>query len=287
MIVSRPFRYRTRWMSKWHTVTLHHIITVYNNMFNHMDGIMQPLAEKNTHWKENLFFAMKFARQKLSKYYTEVTPMTDMLPISAHILEPIWKLRSFRKWDKGMDITRDEETDYTTQFPEALLTYVENEYCAEHRYLADIKPESILINNQFSPVTDWTYSQSLCNPSDLSSDDEVYLTPSVSNGSGPSPRVRLWVGNELVPNWWFGLWIQPNSQFGYGSMVNSQSIWIERVVSGSIWGFIYCSCFCSLKIVYYENRAFSSEYVVLVCFAVCDIDYFGICIFPFIYCILA
>jgi len=38
--VLRPFRYWTRWMSKRDTVTLHHVIIVYNDMFDHMDGMM-------------------------------------------------------------------------------------------------------------------------------------------------------------------------------------------------------------------------------------------------------
>jgi len=36
-------------------------------MFDHMDGMMRALAKKKTQWKENLFFAMKLAQQKLSK----------------------------------------------------------------------------------------------------------------------------------------------------------------------------------------------------------------------------
>ena len=39
MEVLRPFRYWTLWMSKRHTVTLHHVITLYNDMFDHMDGV--------------------------------------------------------------------------------------------------------------------------------------------------------------------------------------------------------------------------------------------------------
>jgi len=57
--VLRPFRYWTLWMSKRHTVTVHHDITVYNDMFDHMDGIMRALAKKKTEWKDNLFFAVK------------------------------------------------------------------------------------------------------------------------------------------------------------------------------------------------------------------------------------
>jgi len=54
-------------MSKRHMVTLHYITTVYNDMFDHMDGIMQDLAKKKTQRKADLYFAVKFARQKLSK----------------------------------------------------------------------------------------------------------------------------------------------------------------------------------------------------------------------------
>ena len=119
-------------MSMRHTVTLHHIITVYNDMFDHMDGMMQALARKKTPWKEDWFFAVKLTRQKLSKYYTEVTPMMGILLISAHILDSFWKLRSFRKWDKGLDINPEDETFYTSQYQEGFLKYVENEYCAKH-----------------------------------------------------------------------------------------------------------------------------------------------------------
>ena len=48
-------------MSKWHMVTLHHVITVYNDMFYHIDGVMQALARNNTQWKEELNFTVKVA----------------------------------------------------------------------------------------------------------------------------------------------------------------------------------------------------------------------------------
>jgi hypothetical protein len=68
-------------------------------MFDQMDGMMRALAEKKTQWNEDLFFAVKLARQKLLKYYGKVTLTMDMLRISAHILDPFCKLRSFRKCD--------------------------------------------------------------------------------------------------------------------------------------------------------------------------------------------
>jgi hypothetical protein len=75
---------------------------------------------------------VKCARQKLSKYYTEVSPTTGMLLISAHIFGPFRKLRSFKQWDKGMDINPKDETSYTTQYQEAVVKYVENKYCKKH-----------------------------------------------------------------------------------------------------------------------------------------------------------
>jgi len=79
-------------MSKRHKGTLHHIITLYNDIFDHMDGVTRALAKKKTPWEEHLFFAVKSARQKLSKYSTEVTPTTGMLLISAHSLDCFRKL---------------------------------------------------------------------------------------------------------------------------------------------------------------------------------------------------
>jgi len=62
-----------------------------------MDGVMRDLAKKETPWKEDLFFAVKLPRQQLSKYYTEVTPSTGMLLITAHILDPFGKFGLFRQ----------------------------------------------------------------------------------------------------------------------------------------------------------------------------------------------
>jgi len=142
-----------------------------------MDGVMRAFAKKITQWKEDLFFAVKLAGQKLSKYYAEVTPTTGMLRISAHIVDHFRKLRSFRKWDKGMDINPEDETSYTTQYQEAFLKYVENEYCAKHRRVPVNKLETVPSNNLLpSPTASGSY-QSSFDPYDLSSDDEEYLMP--------------------------------------------------------------------------------------------------------------
>jgi len=152
MEVLRPLLYWTLWMSKMHIVTVHHVITVYHVMLDHMDGVMRALAETMTQWKADLYFAVKFARPKLSKNHSQGNPTTWMLLISAHIFDPFRKLQSFRKWDKGMDISREDETSYTTQYQEEVLKDVEKEYCTKRRPLPVTKPESIPYNNLFSPT---------------------------------------------------------------------------------------------------------------------------------------
>jgi len=175
--VLRPFWYWTLWMSKRHTFTLHQVITVYNDMFDHMAGVMRALAKKKTQWKEDIFFAVKLARRKLSKYYAEVTPTTGMLLISAHILDPFRKLRSFRKWDRGIDINPQNESSYTTQYQEAFLKYVGNEYSAKHRRVPLNKLETVPSSNLVPSATASGSYQSSFDPYDLSSNDEEYLMP--------------------------------------------------------------------------------------------------------------
>jgi len=186
MEVLGPFQNSTLWMSKSHTVSLHPVISVYNEIFDHMDGVMRALAKKKISWKEDLFFAVKLARQKLCKYYAEVTPTTGMLLISAHILDPFRMLRSFRMWDKGMDITPEDETSYTTQYQQAFLKYVENEYCAKHRRVPVNTLETVQTSNLVPSATASGSYQSSFDPHDLSSDDEEYLTP--NNVAETTPR---------------------------------------------------------------------------------------------------
>jgi len=181
-------------------------------MFDYIDGVMRALAKKMTPWKEDLFFAVKFAGEKLSKYYTEVTPTTGMLLMSAHILDHFGKLRSFRQWDKGIDINHEDETSYTTQYQEAVLKYVETEYCAKRRRLQVTKSEYLPKNNlSISVMASWSV-QSSHDPFDLSSDDEEYQMPNIVAKMTPwqsdhaarlltPARLNLNLLPELPQNW--------------------------------------------------------------------------------------
>jgi len=172
MEVLRPFRYWTLWMSKRHTVTLHHVITVYNDMFDHMDCVMRALAKKKTQWKEDLFFAVKLAGQKLSKYYAEVTATTAKLLIFAQIIDLCRKLRSFTKWDMGMDNNSEDETLYTTQYLEVFLKCLENGYFANHQHALVNIPKTVPSSNLVPSATASGSYQSSFEPYDLSSRDE-------------------------------------------------------------------------------------------------------------------
>jgi len=212
MEVLRPFRYWTLWMSTRQTVTLQHVITVYNDMFHHMDGVMCALAKKKTQWKEDLFFAVKLARQKLSKYYAEVTPTTSMLLISTQICDPFRKSRSFQNWDKAMDINPEDETSDTSRYQEAFLKYVENEYCDKHRRVLVNKTENLPSRNLVLSAMASVSRQLSFDPYDLFSDDEEYLTP--TNVAETTPRrsdgaarlltaARLYLNTppEIPKNW--------------------------------------------------------------------------------------
>jgi hypothetical protein len=154
-------------------------------MLDDMDGVMQALVKKKTQCKEDLFFAVKYAWRKLSKYYTEVTPTTDMLLISANVLDTFRQLRLFMKWDKGMNINSEDETSYTTQYQEAFLKYVENEYCAKLRRLRVTLSDNTLNNNLSSFKMASRSGQSSYDPYDLSSDDDEYLMPTSMAETAP------------------------------------------------------------------------------------------------------
>ena len=128
--------------------------------------------------EEDLHFARKVAWQKFSKDYTEVTPMTGRLVISPHILDPFWKQLSFGKGHKVMDIYPDDETSYTTQYQEAFLQYMGNEYCAIYQPLSLSQPEMVPSNNLFFSTTVFGSGLSSIHPNDLSSGDKRILNAS-------------------------------------------------------------------------------------------------------------
>jgi len=197
--VFRPFRYWTLLMSTRHTDSLQDIINVLIDMIDQMDGVMGALTEKKTQWTENVTFAVKFAKQILSKHYAKVTLTTGMLLSSAQILDCFQMLRSFRKWDIEMHINLADETAYSTQDQEAFLKYVENDFGARHGRLPFIQPESVLSNNLFSSAMASRSGQSSYDPYHLSNDDEEYTWQ--KNEAEMTPKQRNCAARSLTAAW--------------------------------------------------------------------------------------
>jgi len=187
---------------------------------------------------KDLFFAVKCAQQTLFKYYTEVTPTTVMLLITAHILDPFRKLRSFRKLYMGMDINPENETSYTTEYQEPFPNHVENEYCTKHRLLPVIKSDNTL-NNTLSSFQRASRSvQSSYAPYDLSSDEDKYLmatkvvemTPGRSNRAArllTAARLYLNSPPEIQQNWGQ---INPNlNHYHSDPMEISSTFWLPDI----------------------------------------------------------
>jgi hypothetical protein len=167
-----------------------------------------------------------------------VTATMGMLLMSAHILDPFHKLRSFRKWDKGMDINPEDETSYSTQYQEAFLKYVENEYCAKHRRVPVNTLQSLPSSNHISSATASRSCQSSFDPYDLSSDDEEYLTPNNVAETTPgrsdhaarlltAPRLYLNSPPDAPKNWGR---INPNlNDYHSDPMEFSSTFWIPDI----------------------------------------------------------
>jgi len=74
-----------------------------------------------------------------------------------------------------MDINPGDETSYTTRYQEALLKYVENEYCAKYRRLSVTKHEKLQSNDFLRSAMPSQSGQSSFDPYHLSNGDEEYL----------------------------------------------------------------------------------------------------------------
>jgi hypothetical protein len=148
---------------------------VYNDMFDHMEGVLRALQKKKTQWKRDLYVALQHGRTKLKKYYSKVTPESGVLLIVAHILDPFRKTRTFMRWDKAMGVDWNSEDSFTQQYRNAFLDYIDSTYCSNLNTAAVNKKENVN-HDPFGPPVASTASGpgSLSDPLDLSSDDEMY-----------------------------------------------------------------------------------------------------------------
>jgi len=139
-----------------------------------------------------------------------------------------------------MDINPEDETSYTTQYQEAFLKYVENEYCAKHRRVPVNHLETVPSSNLVPSATASGSYQSSFDPYDLSSDDEEYLMPNnvAETTPGRSDRAahlltaaRLYSNSppEAPKNWGQ---INPNlNDYHSDQMEISSTFWIPDITN--------------------------------------------------------
>jgi len=89
-----------------------------------------------------------------------------------------------------MDINREDDTSYTTQYDKAFLKYVEKESRTKHRGVPVDELKTIPSNNLLPCATASGSYQSSLDPYDLPSNHEEYLTPSKVAETTPGPRDR-------------------------------------------------------------------------------------------------
>jgi len=102
-----------------------------------------------------------------------------------------------------MDIIPEDETSYTTQYQEAFVQYVQNEYCAEHRRVLVNQHENLPRSNPIPSETVLGSCQSSFDKYELCSDDEEFLTPNnvAETKPGQSERAaRLLTAARLYLN---------------------------------------------------------------------------------------
>jgi len=76
-----------------------------------------------------------------------------------------------------MDINLEDEPSYTTQYQEAFLKYVENEYCTKQWYVPVNKLESLPSSNLIPSAMASGFCQSSFDSYNLCTDEAEYLTP--------------------------------------------------------------------------------------------------------------
>ena len=135
---------------------------------------------------------------------------------------------------KTIDINPVKETSYTMQHQEALLRYVENEYCAKHRQLSVNKSQKLLSNNSIPSAMASGSGQSSFDPYDLCSDVEQSITPTnvAEMMPGRSNRAaRLLLGARLYLN------SPPESPKNWGQVASNVNDYHSDLmeISSTLW----------------------------------------------------
>jgi hypothetical protein len=135
LLITKPFFDFTNVLSKTRDVTVHHVFSIYNRLFSHLDDAEKKLKRKAVPWKKRMLQALRAAKKKLSKYYAAVdTESYGTVYAIATILCPSKKLRYFDNEDWRGENRKGEKVDFMKHYQEVL----QNEF---KRYQQQVIPE--------------------------------------------------------------------------------------------------------------------------------------------------
>ena len=70
LLITKPFFDFTNVLSKTRDCTVHHICSIYNRLFTHLEEAEKKLRCKRVYWKKSMLRALQLAQKKLTKYYS-------------------------------------------------------------------------------------------------------------------------------------------------------------------------------------------------------------------------
>jgi hypothetical protein len=156
LLIMKPFFDFTNVLSKTRDVTVHHVFSIYNKLFNHLDDAEKKLKRKAVPWKKRMLQALRAAKKKLSKYYAATdTESYGKVYAIATILCPSKKLRYFDSADWRGENKKGEKVDFMKHYREVLQEELK-------RYQQHIIPEMQAAEVQASMDTAENELELLC-----------------------------------------------------------------------------------------------------------------------------
>lgn len=150
LLITKPFFDFTNVLSKTRDCTVHHIFSIYNRLFTHLEEAEKKLRNKRVYWKKSMLQALQLAQKKLSKYYSGTDDSAYGTTCAlATILYPSKKLRYFDNEDwRGCEV--DFMKQYQDAFRKEFIAYQKQAQREAHQpdtaeKINDIKDEELEI----------------------------------------------------------------------------------------------------------------------------------------------
>jgi hypothetical protein len=136
LCITEPFFEYTTELSTTKEVTIHLILGIYNNLFDHLEKSIRQLQRKKVSWKTTMLDALEAAKEKLSAYYKETDhEMHGNIFAVGTIIAPSNKLQFFS--------TREWDGPWREQYRKCLADYLQ-------RYIKQFPTLPTLLNTQSS-----------------------------------------------------------------------------------------------------------------------------------------